>query len=208
MGDEKMIETENTETEELETSEETHSELSILQQELSKTQQTLKETEAKWREISRAYTHLQNDMDAFRKRMTQQSQTQAQQKGYEVVAAFFEPIQNLKRCVETPNSNISSLLEGLHMVLSQFSQKMEGMGLQEVPGVGSLFNPLYHNALVLMPVSDPAQDGRVQVVHQVGYSIGETVLQEAQVVVGKYEAPASETAGNGPTLSEKNPKEE
>ena len=78
------------------------------------------------------------------------------------------------------------------MVLHQFMEALHKLGLREVPGVGSKFDPNVHEALGLTPVTDPAQDGIVLVVHTTGFAVGSRVLQAAQVVIGKYEEAAGE----------------
>src|SRR5262245_25708602 len=57
----------------------------------------LREMEARLRTVSKAYTDLEQEMDAFRKRMTVQADQRAERKAGEAAEAFFEPVQNLKR---------------------------------------------------------------------------------------------------------------
>ena len=78
------------------------------------------------------------------------------------------------------------------MVLHQFEEALKKLGMEEVPGVGTPFNPNLHEALALSPVTDPEQDGKVLMVHADGYTVNGKVLQAAQVVVGKYQEPAGE----------------
>jgi molecular chaperone GrpE len=54
-----------------------------------------------------------------------------------------------------------------------------------VPALGERFDPERHEAMTLVPVSDPAQDGRVVGVMREAYSIGEDMLRPAGVAVGK-----------------------
>jgi molecular chaperone GrpE len=142
---------------------------------------------AKLRTVSKAYTDLQEEMDAFRQRQMQLADVKAQRKAGEVVEAFFEPVQNLKRCLETSGQDVESVRQGIEMVLTQFASRMDKLGLREVPGVGSRFDPAVHNALALQPVQEKEQDGIVLLVHAVGYAVGSRVIQPAQVVIGKFE---------------------
>ena len=69
---------------------------------------------------------------------------------------------------------------------------MGRLGLTEVPGVGASFDPQLHEALAVTPVTDEDQDGRILMVHRTGYQLGTHVIQPAQVVIGKLEAPVAE----------------
>lgn len=149
------------------------------------------DTEARLRAVSKAYTDLQGEMEEFKKRMEARARLQVQTKAAEVVRAFFEPVQNLRRAAEA-GGDAETLQTGLELVARQFTETMTRLGLQELPGVGAPFDPELHEALALAPVEDPAQDGMVLMVHRSGYALGQTVIQPAQVVIGKHEAPAAE----------------
>jgi len=149
----------------------------------------LEESSARLRTVSKAYTDLQQEMDAFRKRQQVLADAKAERKAGEVVERFFEPVQNLKRAAEAEGS-AQDLREGVKLVLQQFARQLEVLGLTEVPGVGATFDPKVHDALALMPVTDPDQDGKIIAVHSTGWKVGDRVIQPAQVVIGKLQEPA------------------
>jgi molecular chaperone GrpE len=151
----------------------------------------LEEQSARLRAVSKAYTDLQQEMDGFRKRQQVLADARAERKAGEVVERFFEPVQNLKRAVDAGGS-AEDLRGGVRLVLHQFARQLEELGLTEIPGRGAAFDPKLHDALALVPVPEPAQDGTVVEVYSTGWRIGDRVIQPAQVVVGKYEPPAAE----------------
>ena len=56
------------------------------------------------------------------------------------------------------------------MVKDEFWSAFQKLGLEEIPGEGSLFNPNIHQALTTMPVADPVlNDTVVQVYHRIPY---------------------------------------
>ncbi len=155
----------------------------------------LGETTAKLRAVSKAYTDLQGDYDAFRQRMTQQSAVLAERKGAEAVERFFDPVQNLKRSLASAGEHAdTAFAQGLQMVRHQFDEAMTKLGLEKVAGEGADFDPNLHEALAITPVADPAMDGKILHVHQDGYAVKGRVIQASQVVIGKYEAPAADAA--------------
>ena len=52
--------------------------------------------------------------------------------------------------------------------------------------VGQPFDPHVHEAMVVVPVDDPAADGVVVGQWRAGYRIADRVLRPAQVQVGRY----------------------
>lgn len=155
-------------------------------------QQQLDEAQARLRAVSKAYKDGQAEMQAFRERMENQARFKAERQAFDQARAFFDPVQNLKRSIESGDAEHGALLEGLQMILGQFMDALKKLGMEEVPGVGSQFNPHYHEALAITPVPEAAQDGKVLMVHAGGYTVNGKVLQAAQVVVGKYQEPAGE----------------
>ena len=108
-----------------------------------------------------------------------------------MVSSLFEPFDNLKRCIEgIKQSDIeSSHVEGLEMVRSSFFEAFQKLGLEELPGKGSKFDPNVHEALINIPVPDPALDGVVIDVHSTGYRINDIIIKSAKVIVGQCDQP-------------------
>lgn len=148
------------------------------------------ELESRLREVSKAYTDHKGEMEDFRRRQKVAAQSDADRKAFTIVQSFFDPIQNLRRSVEHGAQDPTTLVQGLGMVLQQFTSTMERLGLEEVPGVGAPFDPSCHEALAAMPCESADQDGLVLMVHSTGYRMRGKTLQPAQVVVGKYTEPA------------------
>jgi molecular chaperone GrpE len=124
-------------------------------------------------------------MNGFRQRMTALSDQRVERKAGELIEQFFEPVQNLRRSLQAKEADPTATIAGLEMILQQFTEVLAKLGLQEIPALGVPFDPSIHEALATMPVTDPAQDGKVILVHATGYRIGDRVLQPAQVVIGK-----------------------
>jgi molecular chaperone GrpE len=150
----------------------------------------LRDVESKARAISKAYQEQRDDMVSFRTRMEAQAAQRADRKQAEVCERFFEPVQNLRRALKAPSDDLAAFRTGVQMVLHQFDDSLRGLGLEEVPGEGTDFDPTIHEALAIVPVTDAAKDGKVVSVFNTGYRLGARVLQPAQVVIGKFDPPA------------------
>ena len=77
--------------------------------------------------------------------------------------------------------------DGLKMVVSQFMSALEELGLEVLNPVGLPFDPNLHEALSVVPVAEPAQDGAIIEVFSAGYRVGSRLLKPARVVIGRHE---------------------
>lgn len=155
--------------------------------ELERLQETVGELQARLRAVSAAYAKVQEEIAATRDRLERQAQVKEALRRGEVVGELFDPLQNLKRSLEATRKGATTedTTIGLEMVVQQFMDAFQKLGLEEVPGRGSRFNPMLHEALMLSPVTDPALDGVVIDVFSTGYRIGDKLIQPARVIVGQ-----------------------
>ncbi|OGD85405.1 nucleotide exchange factor GrpE [Candidatus Curtissbacteria bacterium RBG_13_35_7] len=78
------------------------------------------------------------------------------------------------------NAQIHLKDEGLEMVLKQFKDILAQEGVEEIPSIGTQFDPHFHEAVEIQ------QGGKDNIIVKViikGYKIEETVLRHAKVVV-------------------------
>ncbi|HHO54709.1 MAG TPA: nucleotide exchange factor GrpE [Deltaproteobacteria bacterium] len=159
-----------------------------LEAELAELQEQSQASSARLRTVSKAYTDLQAEMKSYRERLESRAKLDRELASFSMAKAFFDPVMNLKRSMQTAPEGDDPFVDGLKMVHHQFMEALNKLGLEEVPGEGSVFDPNVHEALAVTPVDDPAQDGRVLTVYTAGYSVKGKVLQAAQVVIGKHQA--------------------
>lgn len=141
--------------------------------------------------LSVAYTKKQEEVEKIRQRFQRDAKIDEVKRRGDVVKVLFEPLENLKRSIETQRkSGIDDAhIQGLEFVQKNFMKCFHNMGLEEIPGVGSKFDPNLHEALMNMPVDQELNDNVVMNVHSTGYRIEGIVLRPSQVIVGKYTAP-------------------
>ena len=144
--------------------------------------------------LSTAYTKKQEEVELIRKRFQRDAKIDEVKRRGEVVKVLFEPLENLKRSIDTQQKAgiDESHIQGLLLVHKNFMKCFHNMGLEEIPGVGSKFDPNLHEALMQIPVQQELQDNVVMNVHSTGYQIEGIILRPSQVIVGKYTAPPQE----------------
>lgn len=152
--------------------------------------------QARLRAVSNAYREVQEEIQATKDRLHRQATAREERRRGEVVSTLFDPLQNLRRSIEATRKGASAedTVSGLEIVAGQFMDAFKKLGLEEVPGKGTPFDPNLHEALTTMPVTDPALDEVVIDVFDAGYRIGNTLIQPARVIVGRYQAPETAEA--------------
>jgi molecular chaperone GrpE len=152
------------------------------------------ELQARLRAVSAAYQKAGDEVALTRDRLQRQAAVQEELRRGEVVASLFEPVENLRRSLDAlrKGASVEDTQMGLDLVLQQFMGAFKGLGLEELPGKGSKFDPNIHEALTLIPVPDAALDQAVVEVFAAGYRIGSRLIRPAKVIVGTWTPPVGE----------------
>lgn len=156
-----------------------------LEAQLSDLSSRANDTEARLRQVSSAYRQKVEEIDSIKDRLSRQAAVQDEVRRGEVVESLFEPVENLHRALETVKGSPAE--EGLRMVHAQFMTALGKLGLQEVTGVGSKFDPNQHEAIATMPVTDPKDDSKVMNVFSSGFRIGTRLIRPARVIIGAFQ---------------------
>lgn len=126
------------------------------------------------------------DFDNYRKR-SRREQDDAQRRGRESVIKDLLPVfDNLERAAGSAESapDAKAVADGLRIVLRQFVDTLDKMGVKRIASVGQTFDPAVHEAIQHLPSADhPA--GVILAEVQPGYTIGDHLVRAAMVVVSK-----------------------
>ncbi len=131
------------------------------------------------------------DFDNYRKR-TRREVDDAQKRGKESAIKDVLPVfDNFERAIQHAESTAEAkpVAEGLRIVLKQFIDTLDKMGIQRINAVGQPFDPAVHEAIQHME-SDKYPAGTVLYDVQAGYRLGEYLVRAAMVVVSKGPGPS------------------
>ncbi len=103
-----------------------------------------------------------------------------------LLADFLPTVDNLARALDTAKGQ-TDIAKGMEMVLDQFLKALAKHGIEPVPGVGTPFDPAYHEALQQIPSADYAP-GTVVIVYEQGFRQNDKLLRAARVVVASPES--------------------
>lgn len=155
-------------------------------------ERTVAEKDKQVQEYLTKYRQAAQEFEDARARMRKELAKDAERSRREVLVSFLEVIDNLDRAIEAatrPDAPANALLQGVELVRQQFLGKLEGLGVQRIDIGAAAFDPLLHEAVSVVPVEDPAHEGRIVGVVRHGYRIGSDVLRPALVAVAKSTHP-------------------
>ena len=124
-------------------------------------------------------------------RIKMRLQTEADQKVEKRVAEVIEELldvgDDLARAILSAQemNHHASVIQGLEMARQSFGKRLQKIGVTRMNALGTKFDPSLHDAVSLMPVHEPTQDGVILAVVREGYALHGKLLREARVVVGK-----------------------
>jgi molecular chaperone GrpE len=130
------------------------------------------------------------EIEAATRRISAASEKELEQRTRKVLEGFLPVVDDLDRGVAAARKHETSadVVEGLELVRRSLLARLAQFGVVHAPALGQPFDPVRHEAIALVPVTDAAQDGRVIDVMREGYLIGDETLRPAGVAVGKARA--------------------
>ncbi len=91
-------------------------------------------------------------------------------------------LDNFKRASDVGMDNVEEFKKGMEMSIKMFVDILEKMGLKEIECLGKEFDPNFHYAVSKIDDENLGENIIAQV-FQTGYTLGETVIRPAMVVV-------------------------
>ncbi|HEY5936230.1 MAG TPA: nucleotide exchange factor GrpE [Kofleriaceae bacterium] len=127
------------------------------------------------------------EVDTASKRLERAAQKELEHRTRKILEAFLPVLDDMGRGVEAARKHADSkdVVDGLELVRRSLLSRMGQFGVTAQAALGEVFDPNRHDALALVPVTDPAQHNRVIDVMRDGYNIGDETLRPAGVAVGK-----------------------
>ncbi len=105
-----------------------------------------------------------------------------------ILLPLIDVLDNLERALAaaTKDGESDSLRQGVEMTASLFRAKLQALGVEAIPTLGQVFDPNLGQAVGVIAVSDPSEDGVIKEEVLRGYRLGEQVLRHAHVLVGRH----------------------
>lgn len=171
-------------------------ELEILQQRASSAESSANAFEETLKSMKDQFVRLSADFDNFRKRTsTEREALKSSVKGDTVMALLplvdnFELAKSQLKLETEGEEKVAAAYQGLY---KQMVEVFRGMGLEAVAGVGELFDPELHEAIMREP-SEDVPDGTILEEFRKGFRLGDRLLRPAMVKVSFSDAPVAAAA--------------
>lgn len=124
---------------------------------------------------------LMAEFDNFKKRSAKEREGLYNSLLSDIVSSFLPVVDNLEKAVNS-NTEDEGYRQGVELVFKQFIDVLSSLGVKEIEGVGSIFNPEYHEAVSSVQ-DENLGEKEIKEVFRKGYKIGEKVIRHAMVVV-------------------------
>ncbi|MDD6483368.1 MAG: nucleotide exchange factor GrpE [Clostridiales bacterium] len=143
------------------------------------------ELEEKLQEQTDKYMRLYAEYDNFRKRSAREKDARYTDALVDVVSAILPVGDNLERALQTQVTSEDALKfkEGVEMVMKQYRESLEKLGVTAIEAVGEQFDPNFHNAIMHME-DDSIDDNTVVEEFMKGYKYKDSrVVRHSMVKV-------------------------
>ncbi len=156
--------------------------ITIKDKALEEFKKKISEYETKIGDVREYVKRMEQEMTAIRERSKRDLDRNVQLKSIEFLRPFLSLVDNFDRSLENVSED-SAFVEGMKLIKKQLDEILKTAGLKRIPTVGEKFDPQHHEALGNESVEE-SQDGMVTKELRSGYTLGETVVRVAQVLVG------------------------
>ena len=149
----------------------------------SKTAQLEKQLAAKEEELaalSDQYQRMLAEYANYKRRTEQEKMQIGAYTKADVLTALLTSVDNMEKAIAAPAGE--DYKTGVDLVLRQFMEALQKLGLESVGIEGEPFDPNVHNA-VMREDADGVDEETVTAVFQKGYKLGDRVLRPAMVKV-------------------------
>lgn len=127
------------------------------------------------------YLRLLAEYDNFRKRSQREKDSLYGDIKADTVTKFLPVYDNLVRALAQTTED-EAYRKGVEMIMSQFEQTLEKLGVTKIESLGKTFDPSFHNAVMHVEDAEKGENEIVEV-FQEGFLLGDKVIRFAMVKV-------------------------
>lgn len=127
------------------------------------------------------YLRLYAEYDNFRRRSKQEKEALYAEIKADTVTKFLPVYDNLKRALEQSTED-EAYKKGVELIMAQFMNTLEKLGVKKIDALGQNFDPNFHNA-VMHEDNEALGENEISLVFQEGFTLGEKVIRFSMVKV-------------------------
>ena len=143
----------------------------------------IKSLENKLKEQEEAYMRINAEYANYRRRTAEEKSTIGLYANEKIMSGLIPVIDNMERALDSFEDKENTLYVGVEMVYKQMMEALSNAGMKEIPAeIGSDFDHNMHMAVMQEP-SDEHDEGKITMVMQKGYSVGDKIIRPSMVKV-------------------------
>lgn len=132
-------------------------------------------------ETTDRYKRMMAEFDNYKKRSAKERDGLYNSLVADIVTSLLPTLDNLEKAVSAKTED-ESYKQGVEMVLKQFKDALNSLGVQEIETVGTTFNPEFHEAVSSIQ-DENLGEKEIKEEFRKGYKIGDKVIRHSMVVV-------------------------
>lgn len=168
----------------------------IEKQEIEQTEEMIEELEevsieeqlrAQLGEAEDKFLRAQAEIANMRNRFQKEREALARYRSQDLAKELLPALDNLDRALETEvtDENGQNLKKGVEMVRDSIIVGFNSAGVEEIPAMGEIFDPNFHQAVQTVPIQDGQKPDEIVQVLQKGYKLNDRVLRPTMVIVAQ-----------------------
>lgn len=150
-------------------------------QQLSIAQAIALKEKSRSEELANLVNRMQADFDNYRKRMNDTNKKLKEDGICAVLEKLIPELDVLKQAIQSITD--AKVQEGVKMIYRQILDILTAFGVEEIPALGTQFDPNIHNAVMQVKTTDPTKVNMVIEVFNKGYRMGDRILRHSVVKV-------------------------
>jgi len=149
-----------------------------------KKKSTLKELNENLKLEQDKYLRLFAEFENYKRRTSKERIELFKTAGKEILTSLVPVLEDFKRALNQDSDSDND--EGIKLIYNKFNDTLKNQGLIEVEvNIDDVFDPEIHEAISQIPAIDDKQKGKIIDVIQVGYKLGDIIINFPKVVVAQ-----------------------
>ena len=150
-------------------------------------QEQLKKKDVELVEQKSDFLREKADLENFRKRLVKEKADAVQFANERLLKELVEIDDNMNRALNTPNTSLEGLKEGVEMIQKQFATFLKNQKVEPVEAIGKPFDPSLHEVMTQLESEEHKENTVIQE-YSTGYTLNGRILRSAKVVISKKPA--------------------
>lgn len=132
------------------------------------------------------YLRLFAEFDNFKKRNAKERLELFKTAGQDIMRELLPVLDDLQRAESafTKDNNLESYVTGIKLIQDKLFKSLQNKGLKAIESIGKEFDVAQHEAVAEIPAPTGELKGKILDEVQCGYTLNDTIIRYAKVVVG------------------------